>query len=94
MLTVIALASGGEELVGGLVGSTGVARTAEMLRLFLAGVGGWRETSGVGLLDDAVHLGESGPNRTNESSPVAAAGEIPAPASAAAPSAATETTLN
>lgn len=45
MLTAIALASAGEALVEGRAGSATMGRTVGMLRMFLAGVGGWNESS-------------------------------------------------
>ncbi len=50
MLTVVALASGGEELVDGRAGSAGLMRTVGLLQMMLAGVGTWSETNG----DDRV----------------------------------------
>ncbi len=46
MLTVVALASGGDELVEGRAGSTGLMRTVGLLQMMLAGVGTWAETGG------------------------------------------------
>ncbi len=46
MLTVVALASGGEELVDGRAGSAGLMRTVGLLQMMLAGVGTWSETGG------------------------------------------------
>ena len=46
MLTVVALASGGEELVDGRAGSAGLMRTVGLLQMMLAGVGTWSETNG------------------------------------------------
>lgn len=46
MLTVVALASGGEELVEGRAGSAGMMRTVGLLQMMLAGVGTWAETNG------------------------------------------------
>lgn len=65
MLTVMALASGGEELVEGRAGSIGVGRTAEMLRLLLAGIGGWKETNEVGSGGDAGQLGQGDLSQRN-----------------------------
>lgn len=75
MLTVMALASGGEELVEGRAGSIGVARTAEMLRLLLAGIGGWKETNEVGSGGDAGQLGEGDLSQRNGSRQSAKVGE-------------------
>ncbi len=47
MLTVVALASGGEELVDGRASAAGVSRTVGLMRMMLAGVGTWAETNGV-----------------------------------------------
>ncbi len=44
MLTVMALASAGDAFVEGRVSSGGSRSTIETLRIFLAGVGGWKET--------------------------------------------------
>ena len=45
MLTVIALASGGERLVDGRSPAAGMARTLGLLRMLLAGVGLWSDTN-------------------------------------------------
>ena len=47
MLTVVALASGGEDLVDGRASAAGLMRTVGLLRMMLAGVGTWAESNGV-----------------------------------------------
>ncbi len=95
MLTAVVLASSGKELVlEGLASSAGGTTTVQMLRLLLAGVGGWREANESDLPDRVEQPGESRLNHSNGSEPAADAGEILAMASAAAASAATETTSN
>ena len=46
MLTVVALASGGEELVDGRASAAGLMRAVGLMRMMLAGVGTWAETNG------------------------------------------------
>ena len=59
---MVALASGGEELVEGRAGSAGLMRTVGLLQMMLAGVGTWAETNGaervVTVRDEAGRPGE------------------------------------
>lgn len=54
MLNLIAVASGGEELIEAREDSLEISRTVEMLRMFLSGMGEWRET------DESGFRGHSG----------------------------------
>ena len=64
MLTAVALASGGEELVDGRASAAGLMRTVGMLRMMLAGVGTWAETKGTEraalVADEAAGVAPSG----------------------------------